>query len=353
MNRVRPSLLACLAFAAFLTGPASEASAQTYEALNGKTLRFIIGANGGGSTDRYSRVFLDGLRAVLPNATVVAQNVPGGDGQLAIAEAATAGPNAVTLIIVQTGPIYEQLRQTTVPQIDIGKFRPIGSLATNQRLVGVRTSLGATTFEELVALDRQLVTLTNSATAANHMESVLVAAATGIHLKLIVGATDEMRDPLMMAGEADLSVSSYLNLRTLFDGAVAIPLLRTGLTGYDAEFEAVPTLAEMALPGTPPELLEMMDTLNVLGRMIMAVPATDPAVVDALRAAFDEVVASPAVAAAYEAQSFDLSPTSGAEVERRMITLLGDAEAGSAFRAYLACGEEEAAAGTEIDCAAR
>lgn len=352
MIRIRHAFAACFALLTIVAATASPAGAQDFSALTGKTVRFIIGANGGGSTDRYARLFIDSLQPLLPNTTLVAQNLPGGDGQLAIAEAMGAGPNAVTILVIQTGPFYEQLRQTTPPAIDIGRFHAIGSLASNQRVLGMRTSLGAADFDELVALDRNLITLTNSVTAANHMESIIVAAITGIHTQIVTGVEDQLRDPMIMAGEADLSVSSFLNLRPLFQSGAAIPVLRTGTTGYAADLASLPTLADVARPGTPPELIEMIDTLNILGRLLMAVPGTDPAAVDALRAAFAEVVAAPAVAAAYAAQSLDLSPTGGAEVERRMGTLLGNASAGAAFREYLACGEREAEAGRQIDCPA-
>ena len=353
MNRARRNLFVCLAAFSSSLATASGPAAQALDALDGKTVRFIIGANAGGSTDRYARLFIDALRPLLPNATLVAQNLAGGDGYLAIAEASTAGPNAITLVFVQTGPIYEQLRQASSPSIDIGQFHPIGSLATNQRVVGVRASLGATTFEELVALDRHLITPTNSATAANHMEAVLVGAATGIRIRPIVGLQDELRDPMMMAGEVDLSVASYLNLRPLFQSGTAIPVLRTGSSDYLPDLALLPTLADVVAPGTPPELIEVMDTLNLLGRLLMAVPHTDPAAVEALRASFDAVVTSPEVVALYAAQSLDLSPTPGEEVERRMAALLGDEDAGAVFRSFLACGEEEAAAGTPVDCSAR
>lgn len=353
MDRARYALRALLAAVVLLSGFAHPAAAQTFDALTGKTVRFIIGANAGGTTDRFARVFIDALRPLLPGTTLLAQNVPGGDGQLALVEASAAGRNVVTAVFLQAGPIYDQLRQPTVPSVDIGRFRPIGSLASNQRMVGIRASLGVTTLDELVALDRQLVTLTNSVTASNHMEAILFAAMTGVRLKVVTGVSEDMRDSLMLAGEVDLSVTPYLSLRKMIEAGVGIAILRTGTSGYPPDLAALPTLADVLPADTPPGLIEAVDTLNVLGRMLMAVPETDEMVVDALRAAFDEVVASPAVAAAYAAQSFDLSPTPGIEVERRMVALLGNEAVAATFRAYLACGEEEAESGKELDCAAR
>lgn len=352
MRKLR-SIVPALLLLMTAIGLSPQAAAQGLAALDGRTVRIIVGANPGGSTDRYARLLIDALEPMLPNTALLAQNLPGGDGLLAVAEGAMAGPNAITLVVIQTGPLYEQLRRTDSPSIDIGEFHPIGSLATNQRVVAVRSSLGAASFAELVALDRHLVDATYSATASNHMDSLLVAAMTAMHTHVVTGVDDEVRDPMMMAGEVDLSVSTYLNLRPLFLSGAAIPLLRTGASGYQADLAELPTLADVALPETPPELIAMMDTLNLIGRLVMAVPNTDPGVVAALRIAFDEAVASPEVQRAYAAQSLDLSPTPGAEIERRISVLLHDAPAGEAFRAYLACGEDESERGVSVDCSAR
>jgi hypothetical protein len=156
---------------------------------------------------------------------------------------------------------------------------------------------------------------------------------------------------MFIAGELDALVSSYFNVRTLYESGYLLAILRTGESGYPPEFDALPSLADVALPGTPPEVIGIMDTLNVLGRLLMAAPNTEPATVTALRAAFDEVVASPGLAGLYEAQRLSLAPVPGRELEVRMHTLLADQGAGDIFRALLACGAESPA--TAIDCASR
>lgn len=319
------------------------------DALAGKTIRFVIGASAGGSTDRYARNFIGALEPLLPNASLVAQNVAGGNGVLALVEAATASPNLITLVFFQAGPIYSQLREPASSPVDISQFHPIGSLSGNQRLVIVRSSLAANSFADLVALDRQLVAPTDSVTAANHIESTLIGAITDLHLKIVTGVGDELRDPLLIAGDADLTVSGYLNSGPLLESGAGVAVLRMGESGYPAQFESLPTLADVARPGTPPQVVEIMDTLNALGRLLMAAPETDPAAVDALRGAFDQLVVMPSFVQSLGGQGLSLSPMSGVDLEERMLTLLADTEAGDLFRAYLACGDAEAA-GAPLDC---
>ncbi len=349
---LRRVLLGIAAAAVCLTASLT-ASAQGADPLAGKTLRFIIGANAGGSSDNYARIFIDQLRPLFPNTTMVAQNLPGADGQFAIVEAAASGPNAVTLVFIQPGPIYDQLRQSTAPAIDLATFHPIGALASNQRLVIVRTSLGATNFDEVVALGLRLKTPTTSAVAANHVESVLIDAVTPLELDVIAGVDDQVRNPMFIAGELDAIVTSYFNVRTLFESGHMVAVLRTGETGYPPEFASLPSLADVALPGTPPEVIEIMDTLNALGRLLIAAPNTDPAAVEALRVGFDEVVAAPALAAEYDRLGLSFGPMSGHELEARMVTLLADRHAGDIFRAYLACGAEGAVGPAAVQCASR
>lgn len=338
---IRISLVAALCFALAVPA-AAQAPATDLSALAGKTVRVIIGGSTTGTTGQYARPFAEELRTLLADSTVLIQNIEGGGGSLALTEAQNAGGSAITVVIIHTSPLYrEMLGMEAAGGYDIGRFHWLGALTNNQRVFMARASLGVDSVEDLLALDRPLALAAESAGSQADVEARLVSATTGLTLEVLVGIQDPLRDALLLSGDVDLATNNYLAMRTLIDAGHLVPLLRLGEHGYPPELGALPTLAEVARPGTPPVLLQTVDSLNNLGRMVLAVPGTPPDTVAALRLAFDRTVASPALAEAYAAAQLSLEPTSGADLAVRMGSILADPTIRSLLQTYIACGHAE------------
>jgi tripartite-type tricarboxylate transporter receptor subunit TctC len=343
------------AFAALAIGLAAGAEAEAqaaggFEALDGRTIRFIIGGSPGGTTDNYGRPVADGLKALLPRSEVLVQTFGGGGGSvLALVEAATASAATVNLVVIQNGPIYDQLLGSETLPVDVGRFHAIGSLTHDQRILALHASLGATTFEEALALDEPLITPVANATAPGNIEGLLLGAVTDIDLDIVVGVDNATRETMLLAGETDADINSYVNLKPLIESGVIVPVLRMSRDGYPPELDAVETLDTVVDPGTPDALIDIIDSLNRLGRLIVAAPGTSPAEIDALRLAFDRIMASPELREAYDRQDLVLVPTTGTEVQERMDALLADPAASAMFRAYVECGRRRAE-GEAADC---
>lgn len=152
-----------------------------------------------------------------------------------------------------------------------------------------------------------------------------------------------------MSGDADVAIGSQISLVPLIEAGQLVMVLRLGSAGYPPGLDAVPTLRDLARPEISREIIGLTESLNNLGRLVLAAPATDPAIVEALRLAFDAAMAHPATIAAYEGGDLVLAPTPGAAVEAAMRGLLGNASAREVLVGYLACGEREGGAADE-DC---
>jgi tripartite-type tricarboxylate transporter receptor subunit TctC len=345
---------AVMAFAIGL-GAGAQAQGQAasgYEVLGGRTIRFIIGGSPGGTTDNYGRPVAEGLKALLPDSDVLVQTFGGGGGSvLALVEAATASDATINLVVIQNGPIYDQLLGSETLPVDVGRFHAVGSLTHDQRILAVHSSLGVTTFEDALALAQPLVTPVANATSPGNIEALLLGAVTGLKLDIVVGVDNATRETMLLAGETDADINSYVNLKPLIDSGVIVPVLRMSRDGYPPELDSVETLDAVVDPGTPEALIDLVDSLNRLGRLVVAAPGTSPAEVDALRLAFDRIMASPELRDAYDRQKLVLVPTTGTDVQLRLDALLADPEAAAMFRSYVDCGERRAA-GEAIACPA-
>jgi tripartite-type tricarboxylate transporter receptor subunit TctC len=302
------------------------------DVLAGKTIRWIIASGPNSTTDNLARGLIEGMKASLPRTTILTQNI--GTSAVALVEAEAARGDAIVLVAAQISFDYGQMLGTEAFPTDLSRFKWIGGLTNNERIVGLRPGLGVDTMEDLAGLDRTLMAPVRGATTAGAIEAQLIASIFGLDLNIVSDVDENLTNTLFLAGDADFIVSNYRSLKPLIDAGALTPLMRLGEAGYPSELEALPTLAQTVPAGTPPEIVEIVDSLNRLARVVMAVPDTDPGDLQALRAVFDQVVVSEALAAFYGSHGLILAPTPGAEVEARMELLLGDSRSHEVLRSY-------------------
>jgi tripartite-type tricarboxylate transporter receptor subunit TctC len=332
-----PSLFFAAALAFLAT---ASANGDELEALDGQSIRMVVGGGAGAGTDAYVRPLLDGLATLLPKTTIRAQNVSGAGGGVAAAEVYAVEGSAITLVAIHNAPIYSQMVGSKIAEFDLRQFAWIGALTNNQRIVAVRGTLEPPTLQGLRGLGRQPIAVTDDANAPSNIETVLINAIAGLGLHIVSGVDEEQRGPMLLAGDADVVVGSHYALAQMIEAGDLMPVLKFAKEGYPSSLDDVPTIADEALPGTPPKLISLMESLNNLGRLIAAAPSTDANVTAALRKAFDQAVADPALAQTYADRQLVLAPTSGADLAGHVERLVGDDETRLILKTYLDCGRK-------------
>ena len=146
------SLRAALASAAVLTLLSGTADAQQYPA---RPVRLLVPNPPGGATDNLARVVAPKLSEAL-GQTVVVDNRPGSNGNLAIEAAARAVPDGYTLMlaadaqIVISPHLYRKLPFDTLKDLT-----PVASLVSTQMLLAVHPSLPVKNLPEFVDYARR------------------------------------------------------------------------------------------------------------------------------------------------------------------------------------------------------
>ena len=314
------------------------AKADEVDVLKGKTIRVIIGSSGGSTTDTVARSFFDFLREELPATTIRLQNLQGSGGAKAVVELQGAAGSVITVGVFNYGSIYGQLLAADPAPYDLTTLHLIGSLTSGGRVLAVRKDLGVSTFDALLKLERQPVIGANDALATSTLEGLLVNAMTGLRMKVVQGMSDEQAESMLLSGDIDAMVGNLLDFQSKLDSGDLIALLRFSGTGYAKSLDNVPIVSQFVRPDVPEDLTFLMETLNKSGRMIAAAPATDPTVVQALRIAFDNVVANPAFADVMLARSIVVAPTPGVELTERLHRVLGEPSIKQILQAHLDCG---------------
>lgn len=315
------------------------AKAGEFDALKGQNVRVIIGGRSGAGTDVSGRALVAAMGKVVPEATFRVQTNSVGAGAGAVKELFEARGNLVTVGIFGNGPIYAQLLASAVVPYDVARLQWIGSLVDGRRALAVRKRLGAPGVEALRAPARQPVAATSEALAPTHVETLLLNAILGLHMKAVPGFSDAQIEAMLLAGDADIRVAGAFQLGPMIESGDLVAVLRFSSGSYPESMRGLPTIRERALPNVPQELVLLLETLNRLGRPFAAAPDTAPAVVAALRAAFEIAARDPDYLAATAREETPGEPTPGAELALSMDRLFkGPSEIGALMRAWRDCG---------------
>ena len=178
MNRTLRALLAGLGLA--ITGAAG--------AQDGP-VRILIGFAPGGTSDVIARLIVDRMRISL-GTSVVVENKPGANGQLAAEALKNAAPDGRTLMISPIAvTVFAPLTHTKLRYDPIKDFAPVSLAANFQMALAVGPGSPAKTLHEYIAWVRanpaKATYGTPTAGGPPHFFGVMLARATGVDLAFV------------------------------------------------------------------------------------------------------------------------------------------------------------------------
>jgi tripartite-type tricarboxylate transporter receptor subunit TctC len=337
-----------LGLSALLAGAPS--TADELDILKGQTIRVIIGSGPGSTTDIPARALFNVMERLLPDTTIRLQNINGSGGGKAINEMmGSGGGSLVTIVVTGNGPIYAKLTSPDLSPHDLTSLQWIGAIEKAERFLGIGKALGSSSVDALRGLDRQPVAGSTDKLSSTTIQYYLVSAMLGLRMKVVLGTDEGQQAAMLLSGNLDASIGNPFDLTGMVESGDIVPVLKFSRDTAAKILEGVPVLADVAPADVPKDLVYVMETLDKLGRVYAAAPATDPKIVDALRVAFDRAASDAAFLEDMNRRKINISPTPGAEVREAVQKLLGPSGEGlrSGLQSYLACGEKMSDQGAE------
>jgi tripartite-type tricarboxylate transporter receptor subunit TctC len=239
--RLPPSSLG-IGFAAVLALICATAAAQPYPQ---RPIRLLVPNPPGGATDNLARVIAPKLSDLL-GQTVVVDNRPGSNGNLATEATVRAAPDGHTLLLGQDSQIvisphlYRKLPFDTLKDLT-----PVASLVSTQMLLAVHPSLPVKNPREFVEYARRANPPLAYASIGNgsqhHLAMEMLKSHTGINLVHV---------PYKGGGPAMIAILGE-EVKVMFGGSSAAPQVRSGklralaLAGKrNAAYPDLPALSE-------------------------------------------------------------------------------------------------------------
>lgn len=336
--------LACLAVCAICIGGSPQPGfAGEYPELDGNTIRVIITADPGDTTDQISRIYFKNLQRELPNVAIRMQNISAPDK--ALKELASASGSGVTLVVHSQAVIYRQLIKPD-DSLDLTKMDWVGSLAQANRMLAVRKNMSATSVQALLNT-KEPVKFGASKFGSSLFDPLLVSALTKLRFKVIVGMSEGERHSMILSGELDARTGSRVELQPLFDNGEMVPLLKLKKDGFPKEFDSVPALSDLVTPDSDGVVLSTIEKLDRLaGLLIVSAKMADSARLESLRRAVAVAAKSSDFVEQAEALGAAVKFTDGVTLARDLEPIVNPASGvGTKLRAAIACGQKKSDTG--------
>jgi tripartite-type tricarboxylate transporter receptor subunit TctC len=299
---------------------AGSAPAQQGDAIP-RSLTIYVAGTAGGGIDLYARMLGRHLGKHIPgNPTVNVQDMPGAGGiRAANFLAETAPKDASALATFPGGPLIEPLIGARNPGYDMSQFQWIGAIS---RDVSVCVSWAGGPFARIDdARKQEMIVAGTGAGSETDTIPVILNEVMGTKFRVITGYLGSKETFMAIEngethGRCGLTYSSLKASKPdwLKDKRVNI-LMQMGLE-KSPELPDVPLASDLIAKAEDRQLLDLLITGTSVGRPIAAPPGTPPARLAVLRRAFDETMKDPALLEEGRAMQAEISPTSGAEVQK-------------------------------------
>lgn len=305
-----------MALAGFSTSAGAEDVAQFY---SGKTIKIIASTGPSSTYSTYPQLVAQHFGNFVPGKpNVIVQNMPGAGGLRAAAYMFNIAPKDGTVLatVHDTLPITQVLTPDKV-KFDMGKFNWIGVMARMTSTLTVSSKSPAKSIED--ARKAQVIVGSTGPGSITYLLPTLLNAMYGTKFKM-VGGYKSMGQMNLAIDRGELhgrggSLFSWTGTKAEDVAAGKyVHVLQVNLK-KDSSIPQVPLLLDLARNEKEKAILEFMSSSGIVGRSMFAPPGVPGERIDALRKAFDAMVADKAFLEDARKRQHMIDPVSGAEVE--------------------------------------
>ena len=305
--------------------PAAWAQTPLYQ---GKTITVIAGVSAGSAYDLYARLMAQFMgKHIAGSPSFIVQNMTGAGSIIGANYVYNISkPDGLTIGAIQPSIYFNQLMKQKEVKYDWAKFGWIGSSDKSDYLLYMRADLPYKSLADVrKAKEPPKCGSTGAGTSGSYMPKLL-EETLGTKFTIVAGYQG--------GGEIDLAVErgelhcraftvqAYHSREPYFTWrkkGFARILMQTGQM-RDARLTDVPTLDELMdefkTPQTERKLVPLVMAATDFGRPIVAPPGTPADRLKILREAFLKTMNDPELLAEAKRKNFDITPSSGEELER-------------------------------------
>lgn len=312
-----------LAIAVGLVFVLVESKAGAAEFFKGKTIRLIVGTSAGGGYDTYARVIARKITKHIPgNPSIVVQNMPGAGSIIAANYLYNvAKPDGVTLAMLISGIIMEQVMGVEEMKVDVRKFKWIGAPSIGMPACAIMGFTGLKTLDDVLKSKKQISF--GAAGSSTREQPRILRDFLGANVKVVLGyrGTSSIRAALQRK-EVDAAcwqwVSMKITAREMLDAKgddKMIPFLFQG-ESQDPEVRNLPKYTDFIKDKKNRGAFKAWMGQYKFFRPFAYPPNTPKERVNILRTAFKKTLEDPEFLALAKKIKLDINYVSGQKIDQ-------------------------------------
>ena len=290
---------------------------------NGKTITYIVATGPGGGYDSYGRLIAHYLQIHLPGSQVLVRNVPDRRGLRGLNEIYAAKPDGLTIGIINSGAIYDQLVGREGAKFNLAKMTWLGNAASDTRALLVSTESGFKSFDDLLRSAEPVRVAANEEVGSDsYIETRIVGHTLHINMKLLSGFVRDQGQLSMLRNEVTAQIGTADSaqradsMQQFVDAGHGFWAVL--LSGAPTTFPGVPMALDYVTDDRDRRLLSLVRIRSDLARPTVAPPAISTPVSTALRKAFMTVMRDDQFIADAGKLKLSIDPSPGEVAERKI-----------------------------------
>lgn len=276
-----------------------------------KTVTYIVATKAGGGYDFYGRLVAEYMQKKLPGSTFIVKNMPGA-GHLIGANAIYASKaDGLTIGSFNTGLIYSQLIKLPAMRADLTKMSWIGKAASDPRVFVIAKQSPIMTFDDLRKQTKPVNFATAGVGSAAYVETLIIARAMNLPIKLLTGYNGNEDQLAMRRGEIIGTGGSRSSMADFVKNGYGRFVAQIGGKEKD-----VPQLETFTTDPKAKALIALVKSQGEVSRLTVGPPGIPADRLAALRAAYKAAMEDKEAQAKVEKLGRPLDPAVGEEVEK-------------------------------------
>jgi len=303
------------------------AYAQNPPFYQGKTIRIVVGSDGGGLYDLWARLFAKHMPKHIPgNPNMIVQNMPGAGGLAATNYLyGLAKSDGLTLGMFQAHRYMQQLTGAEEVKFDLRKFNWIGTMEKTEVMFSVRADAAYKSFDDVLKSSEPLRCGATGSTDGTYLLAKIFEETLRARFNLVVGyQSGNAIDLAMEKGEVicrGMIVTGHFSRE---------PFLTWHTKGFDRHLTQsgqkrdprmaeAPTLAELMdkhkTPDVSRRVAQVILAGNEYGRPMVATPGVPQDRVRILREAYSKALKDAQLREEAKQSKLEIEPASGEELQ--------------------------------------
>jgi tripartite-type tricarboxylate transporter receptor subunit TctC len=282
----------------------------------GKLVTYIVATKPGGGYDAYARLIGRYLQKYLPGSTVIVKNVPGAGHIIGANDTYTAKPDGLTIGTFNTGLIYSQIVGQEGIKFDLTKYSWIGKANAEARVLIVGNKTPFKTIKDILDSKEPIKMPSSGVGSQDYNETVVMAVALPAKFQPVPGYAGREGEMAILRGECAALLGSYTGLEGFIAAKECRVVLQYGSDKKIPKLGNVPHVGELTLTPKGKSLVDLVNNIDLIGRLTAAPPGVPAGRLEVLRDAYKKAVTDPELIKEGQKVALDFDPAYGDAVQK-------------------------------------